>query len=1007
MRGTNLTYTLTVTNDGPGVAQNVIVTDAYPMGFIYNDSASDSRCDLASNQVRCFLGSMNPGSTTISLNFSVPSLNPCFQQDVYNTAIVSTSSMEMNSNNNMSNTVTTTLTCPVVSSSSSSSTSSTTGTNDLSLSKSGPATAAYNSTVVYTLTVTNSGPAVAQNVIVTDAFPAGLTYIDAASDSRCDLTSGQVRCFLGNMNPGTQSLSLSFQTPVASTPCMNTNLYNTAIVSTASVDPNMNNNMSNTTTTTLTCGPVSSSSSSSSTQNNIADVAITMSANPAVVNVGDTTVFMVTVRNNGPMTAENVVANINFPSALTQTNSFATNGTYSNGTWTIGTLPMNGSAALQIVVRVNAEGTFTANGSVMSSTQDSNMSNNNASASVTGIRQQAQVGCIDILKQTYSANGSPFSTIAPFIFNLDGSSVAVTNDSTGHARFTNVPVGQHSVSETVIPGWSLMSVFPQNGVVTVFASDGNTNCSNVVFQNKLNSVTQSSSSSSAPSNTADMAITKTANPTTVAIGQETVFTISVTNNGPAAAQNVIVTDTLPSGLTFVNAVMTNGSFNGSQWTLGTMNPGNSATMQLRARMNVSGSVTNTATVSSTTQDPNLGNNSASATVSGSNQTGCIEIDKTAIDDNGNEIYSVPSFTFSLDNNRTVSNDSNGRARFDNVPTGSHTVREYTQNGWRLETVSPANGTVTVNANGSCATVYFRNRETDRNNNNYTISKTDGRSTVRPGDRLTYTITVRNNNSGSNNNVTVRDILPSELRFISADGNERVSGRTITWNNVNIPAFSTRTFRLTVEVDRNADGTITNRAEVNGRVAYDTDVVDEDDNNNGDLEITKDASTSEVFPGGMIEYTVRVRNNGDETLRNVRVIDILPANVTIIDDGDADRHNGNRMEWNLGSLSRNASRTIRYRLNVGNYAVGQFVRNDAEVTADNGNRERASAVVQVIGLGNLPQTGFESGLTASTLNLHPITGNGDSGTMPLMFWLALAGLTTGTGAGFARKFVTGI
>ncbi len=1008
--GTNATYTLTVTNAGPAIAQNVIVTDAYPAGFVYNAAASDSRCTNLGSQVRCTLGSMNVGSQSIVLNFTVGMPAVC-APIVYNTAIVSTSSIDPNFSNNTSNTVVSTMTCPSsssVPSSSSSSHSSMPTSNDLSITKNGPASVSYNSTAVYTITVTNPGPSAAQNVIVTDAYPNGFQYNAAASDARCTNLGNQVRCNLGTMNPGTQSLTLAFWTPASTTMCMNTTVYNTAIVSTSSIDPNFSNNTSNTVVTAVLCDSSSSSSSSTSSTANNADVSIAKTANPQMVNVGSQTIFTITVNNNGPMTAMGVYVNDVLPSGLTFVNATTTNGSYANGQWTIGTMNPGNVAIMQITATVNIAGTVTNTAVVNAATPDSNPSNNTASANVTGI-QQAQTGCIDILKQTYAANGNPFSTIVSFIFNLDGSAMSTTNDSTGHGRFVNVPVGTHAVTEVIPNGWTQMSVFPQNGMVTVFASANNTSCSSVTFQNQLNAT--SSSSSSTPNNTLDLSITKTANPSTVSVNGQTVFTISVYNNSGITAQNVIVTDALPSGLSYVSSVTTSGNYSGSQWNIGTLPANGTATLQITAIVNVNGSVTNTAVVSTSSQETNLGNNTASATVNGSQQNGCIDIYKTATDWNGNQIYSVPSFTFTLDNNRTVSNDSSGHARFDNVPAGSHTISEYGQGNWRLESISPNNGNVTVNANGSCASVYVRNRQNDDHNNNrdFTISKTDGRSTVHQGDRLTYTITVRNNNNGYTNNVTVRDILPDDLHFISASDNARINGRTVTWNNVYIGAYSTRTFTLTAEVDDDARGTITNRAEVNGRVAYDTDTVDEDGNSNGDLELTKDASTSEVFPGGMIEYTVRIRNNSNDVMRNIRVSDDLPNNVSIIDDGNSDSRNADRLNWNIGSLSRGASRVIRYRITIGNsYRVGQFVRNDVEATADNGNTEHASALVLVI--GNLPQTGFmNADLMGSTLNLRPITGNSasDSAAMPLMFWLALAGLTTGTGAGFMRKFVTGI
>src|SRR5438270_886072 len=62
---------------------------------------------------------------------------------------------------------------------------------------------------------------------------------------------------------------------------------------------------------------------------------------------------------------------------------------------------------------------------------------------------------------------------------------------------------------------------------------------------------------------ADMAITKTDSPDPVAAGSNVTYTILITNNGPATAQNVVLNDVLPTGPTFVSAQFTGGSLQGT------------------------------------------------------------------------------------------------------------------------------------------------------------------------------------------------------------------------------------------------------------------------------------------------------------------------------------------------------------------------------------------------------------------------------------------------------------
>jgi uncharacterized repeat protein (TIGR01451 family) len=110
---------------------------------------------------------------------------------------------------------------------------------------------------------------------------------------------------------------------------------------------------------------------------------------------------------------------------------------------------------------------------------------------------------------------------------------------------------------------------------------------------------------------ADIAVTK--------IGAETVpgtvvYTITVTNNGPGTANNVVVTDTLPPELAYVSDDC--GGVNTPPWTwnVGTLANAASAVCNITLDVVTAGTVVNTASATADETDPTPGNNSSTATL---------------------------------------------------------------------------------------------------------------------------------------------------------------------------------------------------------------------------------------------------------------------------------------------------------------------------------------------------------------------------------------------------------
>src|SRR5262245_51236144 len=111
---------------------------------------------------------------------------------------------------------------------------------------------------------------------------------------------------------------------------------------------------------------------------------------------------------------------------------------------------------------------------------------------------------------------------------------------------------------------------------------------------------------------ADLMIEKSA-PVRVAAGDTIDYAITVTNQGPSVAQNVQVNDPTPPGLTFVSAERCASGF---PCNLGALQPQTSQTIiaTFAVPPDYAGAepIVNTVTVGSSTRDPNLANNTATA-----------------------------------------------------------------------------------------------------------------------------------------------------------------------------------------------------------------------------------------------------------------------------------------------------------------------------------------------------------------------------------------------------------
>ena len=117
-------------------------------------------------------------------------------------------------------------------------------------------------------------------------------------------------------------------------------------------------------------------------------------------------------------------------------------------------------------------------------------------------------------------------------------------------------------------------------------------------------------------NGADLSVTNTDAPDPVTVGSTLTYQVIVANSGPATATGVVVTDPLPSTVTFQRATPSQGTCgrqNGAvTCSLGSVAKGGSASVSIAVTPNATGLLANTVSASSGVSDPDPSDNSATA-----------------------------------------------------------------------------------------------------------------------------------------------------------------------------------------------------------------------------------------------------------------------------------------------------------------------------------------------------------------------------------------------------------
>ncbi len=978
--GTDLTYTITITNSGPLTATNTVLTDPLPprVNFV-SAQTTQGNCIQSTNgavvTVVCGVGDLSTGATaTVTVT-----VRPVVTGSITNTATVNSALVDLLLSDNSASVVTTVN--PAA---------------DLAVSKSVSTNSAFaGNNLTYTIVVANQGPSTAAGVLLTDLLPAETTFVAAQStQGNCSQTNGVVTCDLGSIaNNASATVTVTVNAVIPGS------VTNTATVVSATADLVSSNNAASVVATIVP----------------VADVSVSKTASPNPVLLTSNITFTVVVTNAGPSLATSVVVTDTLPAGTTFVSAQSTQGncTETNGVVTcdVGDLDSNTVVTLTITVTATTEGSITNTASATSSRPDLNLDNNSASA-VAVVNPIADLA----VSKTVSTNSVPIGSSLTY-------TVVVTNR--GPSTVTNVVL-----TDALPPGVAFVSAQTSQGnnshlnnVVTCqFGALVSNATASVTINVTTTAVGPATNSASVVSEVtdfflannsalviatvnpvADLSVSKTVSTNVVVLGSNVVYTVIVTNQGPSAATSVVLTDALPATLTFISAETTAGSLqtatNGEGQVivsaeLGTMDSQTGATLTITANAGIAGPITNIADVTSVVSDPVSANNSdfaAASVIIPSEPLADVVVGKAA---STNTILVGSNLTF------TISATNHGPQPAENVvvtdllPPQFQYLSATTSQGSFSET----NGVVTFNLGtlakdaAAMMTVDVKAVSDGEGTNTAGVSSTttdpapdnnaaSSLTTVIPiadlamsknvstnlvliGGSLTYTIVVTNRGPSSATGVVLTDLLPQGVAFAGAQTSQ---GNYSESNGVVVCAFgalaSNATATVTITVGAISEGSVTNSASAT------SDVVDFTPANNSaaavatvapaaDLSLSKRASTNAVVAGSNLVYTIIVSNQGPSSASSVTVTDTLPATLTFVSaettQGNFQLSTNNSQQvlsFDLGSLNPNTNATLTITAQSSSDSGGTSVTNIASAGSGTGDsnvgNNNAAVVVSVI------------------------------------------------------------
>ncbi len=943
--GDTIVYTLSAANLGPADATNVNVRDEFPADITYVSDDSGGAYDPGTGNWTA--GDIANGTTaTLRITGTVDAGTA--GSTIKNTATLFF--LDQNDPNPANDTGVATITVQETSIEA-----------DLSVSKTvDDATPAEGATIVYTVIVTNGGPANATGVEISDRLPGGITYVSDDSGGAYDVGSGLWTIGdLANGATATLAITLTVDPGTAGFTIVN----DAAVSALDQDDPNQDNDSDTAIITVLG-----------------ADLSLAKTVDDPTPAERGTIVYTINVTNGGPNNATGVEITDQLPADLTY-NADDSGGAYDpvTGVWAIGAIAHGATATLNItaIVNVGTAGDTISNKAAITAAEpvDPNPDNNSDSADIRVVGAD-----LEIIKTVNNLTPGEGDTIVYSLLIINQG----PDDTTGVEVWDELPAGVTYVSDNsggdydqVTGTWIVGDL--TNGDLTVLqitaTVDPGTTGTAIVNHAEITETDQDDPDLDNNSDFvgidvtgSDIGITKTVDDSNPSEGETIVYTLTATNGGPDNATGVAVTDQLPAGVTYVSDDA-GGGYNDTTgiWTVGDISNGTFETLRITATVDTGTTgttITNTATVTAVDQnDPNPGNDTDSAdiTVIGADLRLVKTVDEPNPAEGDTIVYTVIITSSGPD-------DATGVAVTDQLPTGVTYVSDDaggdyndTTGLWTIGNLdNGAQATLKITATidtGTTGNTIVNDAEItasdqadpDPTNNTASaslnvagadldVTKTVDDQSPSEGDTIVYMLTITNGGPDDTTGVAVTDQLPTGVTYVSDDAGGDYNDTTGIWDIGNLDNGATATIAITATVDTGTTGdTIVNTATITA--------VDQNDPNPGndsdsadirvagtDLGIVKTVDDPTPVEGQTIVYTIILTNLGPDDATGVEVTDVLPFEVTYVSDDSGGDYDDTTGLWDVGNLDNGVQATLKITATTNPGSARAPIINTATITA---------------------------------------------------------------------------